>query len=137
MLVIVITNLVDRDDTRVIEISGRFSFGLESLDFFLAGEFARQNHFQSHDPVQLDLPSFEYHAHAAAGNLFQQFVITEVLNAVTTRDSIVVLTWYECRFVGQGIWRGPGDRLVTIRHLRIIFFRNGPLTERLKGLIDC
>ena len=50
-----------------------------------AGEFPGQDHLQGHDAVQAHLPGPVDHAHAAAGDLVEQLVVAEILDAAEQR----------------------------------------------------
>ena len=53
----------------------------KSQHLLFAGELARQDHLERHDPVQADLARLVDHAHAAAGDFLQQFVIAKAPHA--------------------------------------------------------
>ncbi len=80
-----LTDLEDRHDAWMIQLRRGFGLGVEPLHVLFASELTGQDHLQRDDPIQIDLPRFEDDAHAAAGNLFQQLVVTEVANLVTNR----------------------------------------------------
>ena len=44
----------------------------------LGGELPREDHLHGHNAVERDLPGLVDHAHAAAGDLFQKFVVAKV-----------------------------------------------------------
>jgi hypothetical protein len=53
---------------------------VESLNRVAASEFARQDYLQSHDPVQLDLPSLVNQAHSTPSDLAEQFILAKVFD---------------------------------------------------------
>ena len=78
MLAVVFADFIDRNDRGMIQASRRFSFDMKALHGSGGGELTRQNHFQRDGSIQAHLPRPEDHAHAAARNLFDQFVVTEI-----------------------------------------------------------
>ena len=48
-------------------------------DLFRPGQGAGPDHFQSHVPFQIRLPGLPDDAHAAAGDLLEEFVIAKIL----------------------------------------------------------
>ena len=77
MSVLMLRDFENRDDAGMIQIRRRFGLGVKPFDIVFAGQLPGQDHLQRDDAVQADLPSFVDHAHPAAGDLFQQFVIAE------------------------------------------------------------
>jgi hypothetical protein len=51
VLALVLVNLVDRDDVRVIEVGGRFGFGAKTLHVLWRGKLACENHLQRDDTI--------------------------------------------------------------------------------------
>ena len=82
----VFADLVDGQDIGVIEIGGGFGFRAESLHVRGRGQLAGQDHFHCDDPVERYLPSAIDDAHAAPGNLFEQFVIPKLARRADRRD---------------------------------------------------
>ncbi len=52
MLAIVLADLVDGDDIRVLQVGGSFGLAQEALDLVRAGQGAGTNHLEGHVPVQ-------------------------------------------------------------------------------------
>jgi hypothetical protein len=75
---LVLADLVDRDDVRVVEAGGRLGLGLEALDVTGRRELAGEDHLQGDGTVEAHLPRPVHDAHAAAGDDFQQFVVADV-----------------------------------------------------------
>ncbi len=74
------SDFVDGYDARVLEAGGSFRFRVETPDEFFAGKSAMQQHLHRYHPVQTPLPRLINHAHAAAADLPEQFVVAEVAN---------------------------------------------------------
>ena len=66
-----LADLEDRHDSRMIELCGGFRLGVETLNVFVPSKLTRQDHLERDGAVQIDLPCFEDHAHAAAGDFLQ------------------------------------------------------------------
>ena len=81
MLTLVLADLVDRHDPRMIEVGRRLGLGVEALDVGLVGELAGQDHLEGDGAVEADLPGLEDDAHAAAGDLADDLVVAEVADA--------------------------------------------------------
>ena len=71
MLAVDFADFMDGDDIGVLQVSGRFGFGVEPANIFLIGQIARQDHLDRDSTVQVHLSSFEDNAHSAAGDLFK------------------------------------------------------------------
>ena len=80
MLTVVLADFEDRDDPRMVEFGRRLGLGIEPFDVTVVGKLPGQNHFQSHDPVEVYLPGLENDSHAATGDFVQQLVVAEVAN---------------------------------------------------------
>ncbi len=78
VLVLVLADLVDRYDPRVIEPGGGLGLQVKPPDVHLVGELARQDHLERHRAIQADLAGAVDDAHAAAGDLGEQLVVAEV-----------------------------------------------------------
>jgi len=78
MLSLVLTNLMDLDDVRVLQARDGFRLRPESLHLTLTGKAPAQDHLERDDPVQADLPGLVNDPHPAAGDFRQEFVISEV-----------------------------------------------------------
>ena len=81
MLALVLADLVDRHDARMVEVGRRLGLGVEPLDVGLVGELAGEDHLERDGPVEADLPRLEDDAHAAAGELADDLVVAEVADA--------------------------------------------------------
>ena len=81
MLALVLADLVDRDDARMIEVGRRLGLGIEAEDVGLIGELAGEDHLQRDGPVEAHLPGLKDNAHAAAGDLADDLVVAEVADA--------------------------------------------------------
>jgi hypothetical protein len=80
MLAVVLADFVNGNDVRMIETGGRFGFGVKTLLQCERGQVPGQNHLERDGPIQAHLSSAINHAHPAAGDLFEQFVIAKVAN---------------------------------------------------------
>src|SRR5438093_13403090 len=80
MLAVVDAHVVNGDDVRVLEESRSRDLAPEPLNDLLARELPGQNHFHSDNALELKMPRAIDHAHPAAGNLFEKFVVAEVAN---------------------------------------------------------
>jgi hypothetical protein len=96
-----LAHVIDRNNVRMMQRGDRFGLHLEALYKFRAREAAVQDHLHGHGSVQTYLARFINHAHAAARNLLEKFVITQpaVLavgeGTVPTRASV---GWAEAQF---------------------------------------
>src|SRR5262245_1853083 len=63
---VVLANLVNLDDVRVLQSSDRAGLLLEALQLFRAGVRSREDHLQRDEPVQALLARLVDDAHAAA-----------------------------------------------------------------------
>ena len=81
MLALVLADLEDRHDARMVEVGRRLGLDVEAADVGLVGELAGEDHLQRHRPVEAHLPGLEDDAHAAAGQLADDLVIAEVADA--------------------------------------------------------
>src|SRR5437867_5547552 len=78
MLAVVDANIVNGDDVRVLEEGRSRNLAPEPLNDLLARELPGQDHLHRDNALETALPRAIDHAHPAAGNLFEQFVIAEV-----------------------------------------------------------
>ena len=78
MLALVLPNLEDRHDPRMVQVGGRLGLGSETLDVGVVRKLAGQNHFEGDGAVQTHLPCPEHDTHSAAGDLANNLVITEI-----------------------------------------------------------
>ena len=81
MLALVLADLVDRHDPRMVEVGGRLGLGVEALDVGVVGELAGEDHLERDGAVEAHLPGLEDDAHAAAGELADDLVVAEVADA--------------------------------------------------------
>ena len=81
MLALVLADLEDRHDARMVEVGRRLGLGVEALDVGLVGELAGEDHLERDGAVEADLPGLEDDAHAAAGDLADDLVVAEVADA--------------------------------------------------------
>jgi hypothetical protein len=79
-------NFVDGHDVRVPQGRNRLGFGFEPPHKIRTGKRAVQYNFQRHDAVQAQLPRPVHHAHAAARNFLQQFIVPQAEQAVRIRS---------------------------------------------------
>jgi len=79
MLPMVLADFINGHDVRMRKARRGFSLRFEALDQILGGQRAATDKFHGDQTIQADLPSLEHDAHAAAGDLFQQFIVTEVM----------------------------------------------------------
>ncbi len=81
MLALVLANLEDRHDPRMVQVGGRLGLGMEALHVCVVGELTGEDHLERDCPVEAHLTGPEHHAHAAAGDLAEDFVVAEVADA--------------------------------------------------------
>ena len=79
VLAVHLADLVDGHDVGVIKLGGGTGLDMEAADFVRAREPLAPDHLQRHDAVERPLPRLEDHAHAAARDLAEQFVIAKGL----------------------------------------------------------
>ena len=82
MLALVLADLEDRHDARMVEVGRRLGLDVEPPHVGLGRELAGKDHLECDRPVQADLPRPVHHAHAAACDLLDQFVIAEIADTV-------------------------------------------------------
>ena len=80
VLALVLADLVDRHDVRVVEVGRRLGLLAKPLDGVVV-EPVRQDHLQRDRAVEADLPGAVDDAHAAVGDLGLQLVVAEVTDA--------------------------------------------------------
>ena len=78
MLPLVLADLENGHDARVIQLGRRFRLAVEPLHVLVAGQLPDEDHLQGHNPVQTDLSGLVHHPHAAAGDLFQKLVVAKI-----------------------------------------------------------
>ncbi len=62
----------------MVELRSGLGLGVETLDVLLGGQLTREDHLEGHDAIEADLPGLVDHAHPAAPDLLQEFVVAEV-----------------------------------------------------------
>src|SRR5258706_14171709 len=72
-----LTDLVDRDNVRMVQIRGRLGLNSKPLNERGRRQFAGQDHFQGHQPVGTTLPCLENNSHSAATDALDDVVISE------------------------------------------------------------
>src|SRR5262249_25285285 len=92
---LVLADLVDRHDVRVVQLRRRLGLAAEALPLRLAGQLAVEDHLHRDGAVEADLAGLPDHAHAAAGDLLQKLVVAQVADA-------------GARGAGGGVEDGPG-----------------------------
>ncbi len=75
---VVLTDFIERHDVGVVQVGGGLRLDAEPLDEFGRGQAAGQDHLEGDKTVQTDLPGLVDHAHGAAGDFLDQFVIAEI-----------------------------------------------------------
>ncbi len=78
-LTVVLADFINRYDTRMVEASGRFGFGLKSNNFFLRGKRRTFDHLQRDNTVKLRLSRLEHNAHTASRDLANDLVVSDPL----------------------------------------------------------
>jgi hypothetical protein len=78
VLSLVLADLVNGDDVRVVELGGRLRLAAKSVHLVCGGELSGEDHLQRYDAVEAALPRFVDDAHAAAGDFLQQLVVAEI-----------------------------------------------------------
>src|SRR5438105_14388112 len=78
MPAVALTGLVDGNDVWMVEMSGRFGFGVKPLDGSWGSQVLGRNHLEGDEPIQAHLTRLIDHAHAASTDLTQQLVIAKV-----------------------------------------------------------
>ena len=59
MLALVLADLVDRHDARMVEVGRRLGLGVEPLDVGLVGKLAGEDHLERDGAVEADLPAWK------------------------------------------------------------------------------
>src|SRR5262245_61231260 len=86
MLALVLADLEDRHDPRMVEVGRRLGLGVEPPHVGLVSELAGEDHLQANVPVETHLPGPEDDAHAAARDLADDLVVAEVADAGAARQ---------------------------------------------------
>src|SRR3954469_6104948 len=82
---------VNWDNVRVMQIGRRFRFNLKALDEGRRGKVTRQDHFEGYHAIERDLPRLVDDAHSAPADLFDQFVIAK--EPRLARTCFVLFSW--------------------------------------------
>jgi hypothetical protein len=77
VITVMFAHFVNGNNPRMINTGGRFHFNAKPLPFHRVRQFAARNNFQRYQSVETDLPGFVHHAHPAAGDPFEDFIIPE------------------------------------------------------------
>jgi hypothetical protein len=77
MLPLVLADLEDRDDVRVVQAGGLLRLVAEAPDLLGCRQVPRRDHLQRDDAVEAELPRPVDDAHAPAGDLFEKLVVAE------------------------------------------------------------
>jgi hypothetical protein len=88
-LALVLTEFINGDDARVIQVGGGLGFGVEPLDVLPASELAGEDHLQGDEAVQPHLPGLVHHAHAATGNFLEELVVPEAPSADRGQPTLI------------------------------------------------
>src|SRR5882724_7183580 len=81
VLAIVLADFVNGHYVRMLKLGRRLGLGAEPLHVRSAGQLPGQNHLHRDGAVETDLSRAIDHAHAAAGDFFQEFVIAEIADS--------------------------------------------------------
>src|SRR5580765_8431480 len=88
------------------------SLEAKAVDELLAGILAEQEQLHRNDAVEFHVPRAIDHSHPAAGNLFDQFVISKVAKPLRFRRGAPGIT---CRILHSGWRREIGAKTVEQR----------------------
>ena len=91
LLAVVLADLVDRDDARVIEQGDGLGLVLEPAQLVVAGEQPGLDHLQGDGAVEADLAGLVDDAHAAAAQLPADLVVAEVADEIASRQAVAVV----------------------------------------------
>jgi hypothetical protein len=118
-LAVVLADLIDRDDARVVEQGDSLGLVLEAAELVVTGEESGLDHLQRHGSVERDLAGLVHHAHAAASELASDLVVAKVaLRSAPRRASVVA--------VGAAVVEGGrGRRLAAGRVGAVVDCRAG------------
>ena len=81
MMAVVLADLVDRHDLRMIEVRGRLGFKAKPLEVVGCRESTGADHLECQHAIQADLPRLVDDAHPSLGDDLDQLVIAEVADA--------------------------------------------------------
>ena len=59
----------------MVQIGGRLRLSAKAFDLRFAGELAGENHLESDQTIQADLPGLIHYPHAAMGDFPEQLII--------------------------------------------------------------
>ena len=90
---VLIADLVDRHDVRMIEVRGQLGLAAEPGSLRGRRQRARENHLQRHEPLQLEVPGLVNDPHATPGNFLQQEVVAHAFFTRRYRPSRRGLAW--------------------------------------------
>src|SRR5207247_106781 len=79
VMAILLEDVVDADDVWVFEPRKGYGFVAKTLDCRGAGDRAGEDRFHGDDAIEADLPRAIDHAHSAAPDFFEQFVVANAL----------------------------------------------------------
>ncbi len=80
MLALLLADFKDRQDVRMVQQGRCLRLLMEAIVVGLRGEVAGQDHLHRHGAAQADLAGLVNHAHAAAGDLLEQFVVADAVD---------------------------------------------------------
>ena len=89
MVSLVLADLVDRHDVRMIQVRRGLRLQAEPLEIIGRREPAGPDHLQRQHAVQADLPCLVNDAHAAFGDDLHQLVVAEVADARAPTSRVV------------------------------------------------
>ena len=82
-LIVLLVDLIDRNDMRVVEIGDRSGLAPESVEKVVARQRARPDHLDGHQAIELFLTHPIHDPHAAASDFLEQLVLTQVTRCST------------------------------------------------------
>ena len=123
MLALVLADLIDRHDPRMVEVGRCLGFRVEPPDVGLIGKLTGEDHLESNRPVEAHLPCLEHDTHAAAGDLADDLVVAEVADAGGFGRAGCG-RWILPEHHGGGLIVG-GSRRVARRHGSLLVDRGG------------
>ncbi len=86
-LSVILTDLVDRYDTGMVQQCDRLGLVLEPAELIVAGENAGPDHLEGDGSVEADLAGLVHDPHAAAAQDFSDLVVAEVADSGTARPA--------------------------------------------------
>ena len=109
VLAIVLADLENRHDSRMIKTGSGLGLGVEPLNVSISGELAGEDHFQRDGPVQADLPCLKDDAHSTASDLANDLVVTEVVDVHCDEASV----WVDPRRPRLTVASSRGDTVAS------------------------